>query len=211
MAHVLCLPSISYCILCFGQGYVSLLAGPSRDFRRATSCSCKMWAKINVLSEVQRWESAAYCNQMGFPPSLSTLFYTCSQLAHRGVDAYTGLHYIDLFVLMMYCSITWFPLIGYCVQRQDIHKMFNSSITSTHKNNSSKVKVKSKCCVILWGKPAHISNPRECMIIAFSPEDCIWHCCEMSWFQLVCTTSSNPLKVQHREAKHTLKLCNRSF
>lgn len=45
--------------------------------------------------------------QMGFPPLHCSLFYTCSQYAHTGFDAYTGLQYIDLFVPVMHRSIMW--------------------------------------------------------------------------------------------------------
>lgn len=153
-------------------------------------------------------------NQMGFPPSLPTLFYTRCQKAHWGFDADTGFYYTDLFALMMYCRITQFLLMGHFVQ----HKKFTKKKSLLLLPQLIKTRLFKVHFSYLWlgqrdsvftsnvaNQPTYqipqnawLLHSSQKMIFSDIRPDCVWHYCEISWFQLVCTTSSNSFNFQHK-------------
>lgn len=158
------------------------------------------------------WWAFLLCSKLSFIPVVTEALII--------ILAYSSFQHIST-----YCSIMQFLLTGWSVQ--NTRSLTNVSfITPTHKSNSCKVhfhiydSVKEK---VFW-YPMWQTNPR--IKSKKMHGNCIlsrrWYSmtlhwttlgirCEISWFQLVCTTSSNPWNIQDREAKHTLKQRNRSF
>lgn len=89
VAHVLCLPSISYCSLCLGRGHINLLTGLAGTSDERHPAAARRGPKS--MSSQKHSAGKVLHNQMGFPPLVSALFYTCCQQAHWGFDADTGL------------------------------------------------------------------------------------------------------------------------